>query len=242
MRVARVILAATVPPLIAFAAQWTFWSVLSPLAWFLFYPAVFLSSWLGGRASGISATFISTAIVTWFFLPPERTLALEIRFLPSVGVFLAMGFAFAMFHERFRRVHRQATDALATSAQANQRLIQAAHERQIFLALIENSSDFIGIADPNGKPVYVNPAGRRMVGLAPDFPVEQVQIEDCYPPELRPFVTDVILKAMIERGRWSGETFFRHWQTEEAIPVSDEHFMIRDAERSADPRHGHGHA
>ena len=101
-------------------------------------------------------------------------------------------------------------------------------ERQVFVSLLENSSDFIGIADPTGKPVYLNPAGRRMVGLAPDFPVEQVQIEDCYPKELRPFVTDVILKAMIERGRWSGETFFRHWQTEEAIPVSDEHFMIRD--------------
>ena len=33
---------------------------------------------------------------------------------------------------------------------------------------------------------------------------------------------------MIEQGRWHGETYFRHWQTEEAIPVSDEHFTIRD--------------
>ena len=36
-------------------------------------------------------------------------------------------------------------------------------ERQVFVSLLENSSDFIGIADPTGKPVYVNPAGRRMV-------------------------------------------------------------------------------
>ena len=96
------------------------------------------------------------------------------------------------------------------------------------MSLLENSSDFIGIADPTGKPIYLNSAGRRMVGPAPDFPVEQVRIEDCYPRELRPFVTNVILKEMVERGRWSGDTFFRHWQTEEAIPVSDEHFMIRD--------------
>ena len=33
---------------------------------------------------------------------------------------------------------------------------------------------------------------------------------------------------MVEQGRWSGETHFRHWQTEKAIPVSDEHFIIRD--------------
>ena len=222
-------MATTLPPVIAFVVQSTFWSLLSPLAWFLFYPAVFLSSWLGGRASGISATVISTALVTWFFLPPERTLALEPRHLPSVGVFLTMGFAFALFHERLRRATREARAALATSARVNEQLTQAAHDRQMFMSLIENSSDFIGIADPAGKPVYLNPAGRRMIGLGPGFPVEQVQIQDCYPKELRPFVTEVILKAMIERGRWSGETFFRHWQTEEAIPVSDEHFLIRDA-------------
>ncbi|PSM30986.1 hypothetical protein BVG81_007705, partial [Haliangium sp. UPWRP_2] len=101
-------------------------------------------------------------------------------------------------------------------------------ERQVFVSLIEHSSDFIGIADPSGKPIYVNPAGRRMVGLPADFPVEQIQLQDCYPKELRSFVTDVILKSMRERDRWSGETFFRHWQTEGAIPVSVEHFMIRD--------------
>ena len=69
-----------------------------------------------------------------------------------------------------------------------------------------------------------------MVGLSPDFPVEQIQIQDCYPPELRSFVTNEVLRIMIERGHWKGETFFRHWQTEEAIPVSDEHFMIRERE------------
>jgi len=101
-------------------------------------------------------------------------------------------------------------------------------ERRVFVSLLENSSDFIGIADPLGTPIYVNPAGRRMVGLPPDLPLEQTQISDYYPPDERRFATEVILKSMLERDRWSGETFFRHWQTEQAIPVSDEHFMIRD--------------
>jgi signal transduction histidine kinase len=35
-------------------------------------------------------------------------------------------------------------------------------------------------------------------------------------------------KAMVEEGRWHGVTSFRHWQTQAAIPVSDEHFVIRD--------------
>ena len=81
-------------------------------------------------------------------------------------------------------------------------------ERQVFVSLIENSSDFIGVADPNGKPIYVNPAGRRMVGLPADYPVEQTRIPEYYPAEERRFVDKVILKSMMERGRWSGETTF----------------------------------
>ncbi|HEX4997522.1 MAG TPA: PAS domain S-box protein [Terriglobia bacterium] len=107
---------------------------------------------------------------------------------------------------------------------------QAEDELRVFVSFLENSSDFIGIADPAGKPIYLNPAGRRLVGLSPEFPVERVAIQDCYPPELRSFATDVILKTMMERGQWTGETYLRHWQTEEAIPVSDTHFLIRDAD------------
>jgi PAS domain S-box-containing protein len=103
-------------------------------------------------------------------------------------------------------------------------------EHQIFVTFLENSPDFIGIADPNGKPVYVNPAGRRMVGLPANYPVENTQIPEYYPSDQRAFASDVIVRSMVEQGRWHGETYFRHWQTQEAIPVSDEHFMIRDPE------------
>ena len=77
--------------------------------------------------------------------------------------------------------------------------------------------------------MYLNPAGRRMVGLAPDHPVGETEIPEYYPPEERAFAVDVILREMVERGHWSGETHFRNWKTGDAIPVSDEHFMIRDA-------------
>jgi PAS domain S-box-containing protein len=100
-------------------------------------------------------------------------------------------------------------------------------ERQVFVSFLENSPDFIGIADPAGKPVYINPAGRRMVGLPPDYPVENTQIPEYYSPDQRAFASDVIVPSMIEQGRWHGETYFRHWQTQQAIAVSDEHFVIR---------------
>jgi PAS domain S-box-containing protein len=101
--------------------------------------------------------------------------------------------------------------------------------RQVIVSLLDNSSDFIGVADPTGKPIYLNAAGRRMIGLAPDFPIAQIAIEDCYPAELRSFVTDVILATMRERGQWTGETFFQNVSTHAKIPVWDTHFVIRDA-------------
>ena len=120
--------------------------------------------------------------------------------------------------------------AFEESQTANEKLRKVMDERRIFEALIENSSDFIGIADAAGKPVYVNPAGRRMVGLPADYPVGNTQMLEYYAPDQRSFAADVIVRSMVEQGQWKGETFFRHWLTEEAIPVSDEHFMIRDAE------------
>jgi PAS domain S-box-containing protein len=102
-------------------------------------------------------------------------------------------------------------------------------ERRVFGALLDNATDFIGITDPSGKPTYVNPEGRRMVGLAADYPVEHTQIVEYYPPEQRAFAADVIVKSMVETGQWSGESYLRNWQTEEPIPVSDKHFVIRSA-------------
>jgi diguanylate cyclase (GGDEF)-like protein/PAS domain S-box-containing protein len=124
---------------------------------------------------------------------------------------------------------RHASFQAKALALANASLQQALDQRQIFMALVENSSDFIGIANPAGVPVYVNPAGRRLVGLPPDTPLEATRIAEYYTPDQRQFAKDVILKEMLERGHWQGETTFRHWQDDSAIPVSDEHFMIRDS-------------
>lgn len=120
--------------------------------------------------------------------------------------------------------------ALQQSQDANERLKKVSDERRIFEALIENSSDFIGIADPNGTPTYLNPAGRRMLGMSQDYPIEKARILECYPLEQRSFASDVILKDASEKGYWKGETYFRNGQTEEAIPVSDEHLLIKDNE------------
>jgi PAS domain S-box-containing protein len=103
-----------------------------------------------------------------------------------------------------------------------------AEQLRVFAALIENSPDFVGIADATGEPFYANPAGLRMVEFPPGQPVSSTAILDWYAPEVRPFARDVIVQTVLREGHWSGETYFRNWRTGAAIPVSDSHFLIRE--------------
>jgi PAS domain S-box-containing protein len=120
---------AILPPLIALFLQSMFWSVIHPYVWFLFYPAVFFSSWIGGLPGGLTATGMSTALVWWFFIPPEHTFAMKNPMsLLSAGVFTGMGVLFSVFHDRLRKANREADRALRDAGSANDQL-QHVNER-----------------------------------------------------------------------------------------------------------------
>ncbi len=99
-------------PVAACVVQWLCWPVIVPFVWFLFYPTVFLSSWLGGYASGVAATFLSTGLVWWFFMAPVHTL---LKPRPgayiNAAAFIGMGFLFSYFHERLHRARHEAAEA-----------------------------------------------------------------------------------------------------------------------------------
>lgn len=218
--------AAVAPALVAFVVESMFPSTLAP--WSLFYPAVFLSSWLGGFSSGAAATGLSTVIVWVRFLPPAGAVVkTDPRYVLGALVFVVMGLVVSGLERQVQRSHRDLADALVSSRGMTEKLRKAVEERRVFAALIENSSDLIGIADATGQPIYINPAGRRMLGLSTKSATTP-RIPDYYPPELRAFAYDVVLTRTLKDGKWEGETALRNWTTEEAIPVWQKTFMIRD--------------
>lgn len=116
-------------PLAAFALQSIFWAGIKPFAWFLFFPAVFFSSWVSGLSGGVLATVISTLLAWWFFIPPEGSFGLEHpSTLGSIGLFVGMGVLFGYSQERIRKANRQTAEALAAARAANDQL-QGANER-----------------------------------------------------------------------------------------------------------------
>ncbi|HEU0265821.1 MAG TPA: PAS domain S-box protein [Geobacterales bacterium] len=125
----RLIMAALIP-LLAFWLQWLFWNDIQPYAWFLFYPAVFFSAWIGGLRAGLGATAFSTLVVWWFFIPTRFSFALE---RPATAltlvVFSALGVLFSLTHDRLRRANKLTAEALAAVSAAKDHLEQRIAER-----------------------------------------------------------------------------------------------------------------
>jgi PAS domain S-box-containing protein len=100
-------------------------------------------------------------------------------------------------------------------------------ERQKFVSLVENSSDFIGMADLEGKPFFINPAGCRLVGLDGLEAVAATEIRDYCTGATWALLRDIALPIARAQGAWQGEGQLRHFKTGRPIDVEMNIFWIR---------------
>jgi PAS domain S-box-containing protein len=86
------------------------------------------------------------------------------------------------------------------------------HELQdvhrMLAAIVEATPDFVGTAGLDGRPTYINLAGRRLVGLAPHESLQGWSIDHLYTGEARNQRDEVSLPVALKRGVWSGESTF----------------------------------
>ncbi len=113
----------------------------------------------------------------------------------------------------------------ADEAEVHRELTATEALNEQFGALIQLSQDFIAIADLDGTVTFVNDAGRRLVGLASDEETLGRPTDDYFTEQGRDKSRE-IETAVRARGSWEGETFLRHFGTEESIPVSANSFLV----------------
>ena len=101
-------------------------------------------------------------------------------------------------------------------------------ERERLLKILNEASDFIGMADMQANLTYLNPAGKRMVGLAEDVDVLTLKIHDMHTHEAAQFVLNVGIPYVLEHDSWQSENTLLHKSGHE-IAVSQILSLHRDS-------------
>jgi PAS domain S-box-containing protein len=90
---------------------------------------------------------------------------------------------------------------------------------RLLASVVAASREFIGIADLEGKALFVNEAGRKLVGLRDLKAVHSTRIIDYFEADDHRKILQEVLPAVRDTGFWEGELKFRHFETGELIPV-----------------------
>ncbi|MFY0534729.1 hypothetical protein [Nannocystis pusilla] len=83
--------------------------------------------------------------------------------------------------------------------------------QQSLLRLIDCSTDFIGFADMEGHALYVNTAGREMVGLASMEEARRTLVQSYFDPVDLAYVESTILPEVMRTGQWTGSSASATW-------------------------------
>src|SRR5258708_13447644 len=86
---------------------------------------------------------------------------------------------------------------------------RAEEERNKLFTLVENSRDFIAVADLHDNVEYINPAGRAILGIEDAEAVKGTHSMYYMFPEGLPLLYETILPARYGPGHWDGEFRFR---------------------------------
>ncbi len=96
--------------------------------------------------------------------------------------------------------------AMAMEA-AERRELETHHQR--LASILEATPDFVGTTGADGKPTYINLAGRRLVGLSPEDSLENWDVGHLYPHWARQQRDRVAIPTALRDGVWSGESEFQ---------------------------------
>jgi PAS domain S-box-containing protein len=99
-------------------------------------------------------------------------------------------------------------------------------ELQRLAAVVESASDFIGISTLKGPVLYVNRAGRRMLGLPDTGPLPSSRMFRYVTPETLELIRRTV-NPLVRRGeRWEGPCTVRHFATNEIVETEGSCFPV----------------
>ncbi|UPK70012.1 PAS domain S-box protein [Chitinophaga filiformis] len=112
--------------------------------------------------------------------------------------------------------------------------VMARKEQQKLLTLVENSSDFIAVANMDGTITYINDAGVKLLGIGSKASTLTRNIRDIFTLEHLVELERDVLPAVVRNGKWMGRQYYTHQATGEQIPFHTNAFRL-DSPMSGEP-------
>jgi two-component system sensor kinase FixL len=108
-------------------------------------------------------------------------------------------------------------------------LKRASENQERQLQLIEQSNDFIAIANQDGQLTYLNRGGRRMIGLDETARLGRLNLADYIAPSSLDRFNTVAMPGALVRGLWEGEIRYVHQRTGAPVDVRCALFRLHDS-------------
>jgi two-component system cell cycle sensor histidine kinase/response regulator CckA len=105
---------------------------------------------------------------------------------------------------------------------------RAEEGRRLYALIVEHATDFIALCAPDGRILYINEAGQRMVGLRDLEEARTKRVRDFLTPEGVQQSLEVELTSVLEKGHWEGSGQLVHLLTGERIEVETTSFAVPD--------------
>jgi PAS domain S-box-containing protein len=110
---------------------------------------------------------------------------------------------------------------------------QAQQAQSELALLVDTSSDFIVMTNPEGYILYLNEAGRAIVGLEKNSNTRVLRHEDFIFKDDIPKLQNEVIAALMTRGHWEGEFHLKNFKTGKPVPVYFSAGILKD------PQTGH---
>src|SRR3712207_1584403 len=187
----------------------------------LFFAAVMVATWFGGRGAGLFAVLLATLAFDYFFSPPFYSFSLGIYITPRFGVFVMSALLISWLSDKQKRAEgalRRARDEMEAQVRERTADLERANEKlQAEVAeraraedalreranLLDLTHDTVFVRDTEDVITYWNRGAAELYGWSAGEAIGQVShglMRTVFPAPL-----EEINEELLSTGRWEGE-------------------------------------
>jgi len=126
----------------------------------------------------------------------------------------------------------------AGTAQDITRQTRNREKQAMLFSLVESSSDYMAASDHEGRLFYMNPSGRKLLGIPLDMDIAQLEVKDLHTAEDFRKIAEEIQPRLNTGKKWNGTIYLQHYLTKEVIPFHADFVAIKDPRNHSIIGHG----